>query len=100
MSAITCDHGDLPYPTPSFSTLVANKRLPPIDAWVTLAWPLGDAWVAQGPPKGHPNPIPIPNPIGRGSQNESQLRLLFFLAKSEEPIAKSRIVKYLLLLTP
>jgi hypothetical protein len=25
----------------------------------TLGWPLGDAWVALGPPKGHPIPIPI-----------------------------------------
>src|SRR5579864_1064939 len=47
------------HPTPHFSTLVANKRLSPIDACVALAWPLGDAWVAQGPP--NPNPSPKPN---------------------------------------
>jgi hypothetical protein len=41
------DHGD-PNPSPHFSTLVANKALSPIDAWVILAWPLGDAWVALG----------------------------------------------------
>jgi len=56
MSAITCDHGDLPAPTPHFSTLVANKRLSPIDAWVNLAWPLGGAWVTQGSPNPKPNP--------------------------------------------
>jgi len=32
------------------------------------AWPLGDAWVTLGWPKGDPNPIPNPTVIGRGSQ--------------------------------
>ena len=31
-----------------------NRRLG--DAWVALAWPLGDAWVTQGSPNPKPNP--------------------------------------------
>jgi len=51
----------VPLPTLFFELLLQTKALTPIDARVAPAWPLGDAWVALGWPKGHP--IPIPNPI-------------------------------------
>jgi hypothetical protein len=47
-------------PARHFSVLVVNKALPPIDACVALAWRLGGPWATLGPPKGHPNPDPIP----------------------------------------
>jgi hypothetical protein len=53
-------------PHPAFPISVENKTLPQFNAWETLAWPLGDARVTQGPPLGHPIPNPIP--AGRGSQ--------------------------------
>jgi hypothetical protein len=60
ISAMTRDVGDS-YPHPAFfAFLLQTKALPPIDAWVTLGWPLGHAWVALGWPKGHPIPNPIP----------------------------------------
>jgi|SRR5579859_1516975 len=43
-----------------FPPFVANKALLPFDPCATLGSPLGHAWATQGPPKGHPNPIPIP----------------------------------------
>ena len=61
-----------PPPRP-FPPFVANKALrhstlaPP----VALAWPLGDAWVALGPPKGHPRPKP----------NQAEGRDLFKVAR-------------------
>jgi hypothetical protein len=40
--------------------LLQTKEVLGINPWEALAWPLGDAWATLGPPKGHPNPIPIP----------------------------------------
>jgi hypothetical protein len=51
-----------------FFSRIQNKALIRFHPCETQAWPLGDAWVTQGSPLGHPNPIPNPIPIGRGSQ--------------------------------
>ena len=37
----------IPTPTPIFKLLLQTKALSPIDAWVILAWPLGDPSVTQ-----------------------------------------------------
>ena len=50
-----------------FQVLLQTKVLLQFDACVTLAWPLGDAWVTQGPPK--PNPNPNPNPKSAEGRN-------------------------------
>jgi hypothetical protein len=47
------------HPPGLFLTFVANKALPPFDAWASLASRLGGPWATLGPPKGHP----IPNPV-------------------------------------
>jgi hypothetical protein len=57
---ITCDHRitrSFSCPTPSFFIFILQTNtLPQFDASVTLAWPLGDAWVALAGPKGDPIP--------------------------------------------
>jgi hypothetical protein len=74
---ITRDDGDLgdsgdrralrATPPGLFPLLLQTKACAPINAWASLAWPLGDAWATLGPPKRHPIPDPIA--IGRGSQS-------------------------------
>src|SRR5579864_3161421 len=54
-----------PTPPPIFQLLLQTKDF----RQSTLGWPLRGPWVTLGWPKGHPIPIPVPNPIGRGSQN-------------------------------
>jgi hypothetical protein len=41
-----------------FFSRIQNKALIRFHNCETQAWPLGDAWVTQGSPLGHPNPIP------------------------------------------
>ena len=88
MSAITAIRFT---PARHFPTFVANKTTCSIrrlgDPCVALGWPLRGPWVAQGWPKPKPN-------RQRVARRKPLRLLLIFLAKSQEPIAKSRIVKY------
>jgi hypothetical protein len=61
---ITRDHPitrSFPYHPLIFLPLVANKALPQFDPRASLAPRLGGPWVAQGWPRGHPNPVPSPS---------------------------------------
>ena len=64
-----------PHPRPAlFQLLLQTKALTPINAWATLACPLGDPWVTQGSPRRHPIPDPIPIPSRQRVANSKKPR--------------------------